>query len=183
MKVQWWALQTCPRKVLFLWSIYINPFAHCHFSSLKVAPYFQQCELKMGKQDKRANEATKFFVVCSKNAATKIFLPVDLQAKHTMMPNPIRRLSSSKSAVKTNVVASSNCHCDSRPSSSCCRSVFCGSWSWSHQEVHQTASHQVQVDRQNQRKQMEINSQAHMKATNLVDAERKKPPGEPRRST
>jgi hypothetical protein len=44
-------------------------------------------------------------------------------------------------------------------------------------------SHQVQVDRQNQRKQKEINSQAHMRATNLVNAERKKPAGEPRRST
>jgi hypothetical protein len=44
-------------------------------------------------------------------------------------------------------------------------------------------SHQVQVDRQNQQKQKEINSQAHMRATNLVNAEQKKPASEPRCST
>jgi hypothetical protein len=35
----------------------------------------------MGKQDKRASNATKFFVACSKNAATKILLPAAMRAK------------------------------------------------------------------------------------------------------
>jgi hypothetical protein len=35
----------------------------------------------MGKQDKRASNAAKLFVACSKNAATKILLPTAMQAK------------------------------------------------------------------------------------------------------
>jgi hypothetical protein len=42
---------------------------------------FPALELKMGKQDKRASEAAKNFVACSKNTTTKILLPVAMQAK------------------------------------------------------------------------------------------------------
>jgi hypothetical protein len=140
----------------------------------------------MGKQDKRASNAAKFSVACSKNAATKILLPAAMRAKgysdvesnNKTLWQQVRREASKREAAdsQTNVVASSNASTSApdvvttsvnpppaAEASSVAPDLDPIKIPSPMKKVRRT-SRQVQVDRQNQRKQKEINSQAHMRA-------------------